>query len=200
LKTKRDARGIKTIYDYDKVGRITTRCYRVIGTGALGSATCDGNTETAEPNTPDVNYFYDGKGLTTTANFARGNLTKVHSTASQTLYTNFDNQGRLLSHQQITDGNTYDTSYKYNLSGALIKEKYPSGKVVRNFLNADGALSKVVRNGKVYASDFSYTSAGAIEKMRLGNGNGNRRTTTKGFSQSRSDSETPRITRQIFGK
>jgi RHS repeat-associated protein len=172
LKTKRDARGIKTIYDYDKVGRITTRCYRVVGTGALGATTCDAaSSETAEPNSPDVNYFYDGKGLTNTPGFARGHLTKVQSLASETLYTNFDNHGRLLSHQQITDGNTYDTSYKYNLSGALIEEKYPSGKVVRNFLDTDGELSKVVRNGKVYASDFSYTSAGAIENMRLGNGN-----------------------------
>jgi RHS repeat-associated protein len=173
LKTKRDARGIKTIYDYDKVGRITTRCYRTIGTnGSLGAITCgSASGETLEPNTPDVNYYYDGKGLTNNYNFARGKLTKVSSSASQTLYTDFDKFGNLLSHQQLTDGNAYDTSYKYNLSSALVEQTYPSGKVVRNFFDGNGDLAKVVRQGKVYASDFSYNSIGAIEKMRLGNGN-----------------------------
>ena len=173
LKTKRDARGIKTIYDYDKANRITNRCYRVIGTGALGATTCaNAGYETVEPNTPDVNYFYDGKGLAQpqTPNFAKGKLTKVSSSVSETLYTNFDNFGRLTNHQQITDGQIYPTSYKYSLSGALTEETYPSGKIVRNFYDADGGLSRVVKNGKTFASDFAYTSAGAVEKMRLGNG------------------------------
>lgn len=174
LKTKRDARGIKTIYDYDKANRIINRCYRVIGAGALGATSCDdAGSETVEPNTPDVNYFYDGRGLThpQTPNYAKGKLTKVSSSASETLYTSFDDHGRILTHQQITNGQTYSTSYKYDLKGELIEQTYPSGKIVRNFYDADGDLSQVVKNGKNYASDFSYTAAGAIDKMRLGNGN-----------------------------
>jgi len=176
LKTKRDARGIKTIYDYDKFHRIIKRCYRVIGTGAtsLGAANCaEAESETVEPNTPDVSYFYDGKGLPSeqSPNYAKGKLTKVSSSASETLYTNFDSLGRLTNHQQITDGQTYSTSYKYNFNGSLAEEIYPSGKVVRNFYESDGDLASVIRNGKTYASNFSYTAAGAIEKIRLGNGN-----------------------------
>lgn len=174
LKTKRDARGIKTIYDYDKANRITNRCYRVIGTGALGATTCaSAGSETIEPNTPDVSYFYDGKGLPNqqAPNYAKGKLTKISSAASETLYTNFDDHGRILTHQQIIDGRIYSTSYKYNFAGALAEETYPSGKIVRNFYDTDGDLSQVVKNGKTYASDFSYTVAGAIQRMRLGNGN-----------------------------
>jgi RHS repeat-associated protein len=88
----------------------------------------------------------------------------------------FDILGRVLSHQQITDGNTYNSSYVYNLSGALIEETYPSGRKVKNTLAVDGKLSQVqssksnVQGLKLYANAFTYTSAGAVSSMRLGNG------------------------------
>jgi YD repeat-containing protein len=41
IKTKRDARGIKTIYDYDSLNRIVKICYRVIGSGSLGATACN---------------------------------------------------------------------------------------------------------------------------------------------------------------
>jgi RHS repeat-associated protein len=150
-----DAEG-KTITNfYDKASRVIKREYSNL-------------------DTPTVFYHYDGTGLATppptTLNFAKGKLTKVSSTISASLFTSFDNFGRVLTHQQITDNQTYNTAYKYNLSGALLEETYPSTKVVRNFFESDGDLTKIVRNGKVYASDFSYTSAGAIERLKLGNG------------------------------
>ncbi|MEP7148725.1 MAG: hypothetical protein ABI857_07560, partial [Acidobacteriota bacterium] len=96
--------------------------------------------------------------------------------------------GRLLTSQQITDGQTYNFGYTYNLSGALIEETYPSGRVVKNTLNADGELSQV-QSGKcldatpgtagtctnragffTYADSFTYNSSGAVTKMQLGNG------------------------------
>jgi RHS repeat-associated protein len=42
---------------------------------------------------------------------------------------------------------------------------------VRNFLDTDGDLSRVVRNGKVFASDFTQTASGSVSSMKLGNGN-----------------------------
>ena len=39
--------------------------------------------------------------------------------------------------QQITDGQTYTSSYEYNLSGALVKQTYPSGRVVQNDLESE---------------------------------------------------------------
>ena len=82
----------------------------------------------------------------------------------------------MLTHQQITDGTTYGTAYTYNLSGALIDETYPSGRVVRNTLDANGDLSQVQskKNASTgffaYAKGFSYDSAGNVKKMQLGNG------------------------------
>jgi uncharacterized protein RhaS with RHS repeats len=81
----------------------------------------------------------------------------------------------LLASQQVTDQQTYDFGYKYNLSGGLLEEKYPSGRVVRNFLDADGGLSSVVSKAansfnKQVASNFDYTAAGSVRKMKLGNG------------------------------
>jgi len=66
--------------------------------------------------------------------------------------------------------------YGYNLSGALVEQKYPSGRVVRNVLDNDGDLSMVrsKRNANHgywnYAHHFTYTAAGAVASMQLGNG------------------------------
>jgi RHS repeat-associated protein len=67
-------------------------------------------------------------------------------------------------------------TYTYNLAGTLIEQKYPSGRVVKNVLDADGDLS-VVKSKKNatsafwdYAQNFTYTSAGAVSAMQLGNG------------------------------
>lgn len=48
-----------------------------------------------------------------------------------------------LTHQQITDGQTYATSYVYNLSGGIVSETYPSMRTVNYDINADGDLSRV---------------------------------------------------------
>jgi RHS repeat-associated protein len=87
----------------------------------------------------------------------------------------FDILGRVLNHQQITDGNTYDTAYAYNLSGALIEETYPSGRKVKNTLDIDGKLSQVQSSKanetlKMYANSFNYNASGVVASVRLGNG------------------------------
>ncbi|MCV4678169.1 hypothetical protein OFC08_35410, partial [Escherichia coli] len=69
---------------------------------------------------------------------SKGKLTKVSSTVSTTEYTAFDILGRVTAHKQTTDGTAYTTGYVYNLSGGLVEETYPSGRVVKNVLDADG--------------------------------------------------------------
>src|SRR5262249_44702944 len=70
----------------------------------------------------------------------------------------------------------YASTYQYGLSGALIQETYPSGRVVKNDFESDGDLQDVVSKkagGSVftpYVSDFSYTASGGISQMKLGNG------------------------------
>ena len=46
--------------------------------------------------------------------FSKGKLTKVASSISETKYTAFDLLGKVLSSQQITDGQTYISSYVYS--------------------------------------------------------------------------------------
>jgi RHS repeat-associated protein len=128
-----------------------------------------------------VSYFYDN--LTN----AKGKLTKVTSSVSTTEYTAFDILGRVTGHKQTTDGQDYLTGYAYNLSGAMVEQVYPSGRVVRNVLDGNGDLS-MVQSARCanttgvsascsnphgywnYAQNFTYNAAGAVTSMQLGNG------------------------------
>jgi RHS repeat-associated protein len=166
LTKKTDARNIRTIYDYDALNRIVKRCYRTNGT----TTTCVNNTDTPEPNTLDVSYTYDNLPN------AKGRLIKVDNGFSKTEYTEFDTLGRVKKSKQTTDGTVYNEMlYGYNLSGALIEETYPSGRVVKNTLDNDGDLSQVQSRKandsfRNYANSFTYTSAGAVSSLKLGNG------------------------------
>ncbi|MEQ1922405.1 MAG: RHS repeat-associated core domain-containing protein [Pyrinomonadaceae bacterium] len=150
LTEKTDARTIATTYTYDVLNRVTARDY--------------------DDSTPDVDYTYG-----TTAPKI-GKLTKVESSVSTTEYTGFDILGRVTTHKQTTDGNDYTIGYTYNLSGALIEETYPSGRVVKNVLDNNGEL-EIVQSKKNssagywnYAENFTYNPAGAVTAMQLGNG------------------------------
>jgi len=152
LTQKTDARSITTTYTYDNLNRVKTRSY----SGESGYTT------------PTVNYHYDN--LTN----AKGKLIKVSSSVSTTEYTSFDTMGRVLSHKQTTDGTDYTTTYSYNLSGALIEQTYPSGRVVKNTLDVDSDLQQVQSKKandtfRNYANSFNYTASGAVSSMQLGN-------------------------------
>ncbi len=170
-----DAKGVNIINEYDNVGRLVNRCYTKsqIQTTAIQ---CSGlSSSELSLDTPSVNYYYDGKGLSQVPQFSRGALTKVTNSISENRYVSFDNNGRLLTSQQITDGQTYNFSYKYNLAGGLIEETYPSGRVIKNFADSDGGLATVsskTSNGqfKTYATNFDYSSNGAVKAMMFGNG------------------------------
>ncbi|MBL0239440.1 MAG: RHS repeat protein [Chloracidobacterium sp.] len=166
LATKTDARGVKTTYTYDALNRVTNRAYSLTG-----------STPSNYQATPDVDYYYDS------VTNAKGKLTKVSSSTSTTEYTSFDILGRVTASKQTTDGVEYGGSgspaamtYTYNLSGALMEETYPSGRVVKNELDVSGDLSQVSSKEnssaifKTYANDFTYSAAGAVTSLKLGNG------------------------------
>ncbi|MBA3632391.1 MAG: hypothetical protein H0W58_06215 [Acidobacteria bacterium] len=58
----------------------------------------------------------------------------------------------------------------------MIEQKYPSGRVVKNVLDNDGDLFSVQSKKNQtagyfdYAKNFTYTAAGAVSSMQLGNG------------------------------
>ena len=125
--TATDAKGTVIHNEYDRASRVTRRYY----TGETGGQT-----------TPQVNFVYDGIGSQQSPNWAKGKLTKVDNAISVTLYSQFDNFGRLKESSQITDGQTYISRYTYNLSGALVQETYPSGRIVKNEFEPDGDLEE----------------------------------------------------------
>ncbi len=152
LLTSRDANNVVITSTYDALNRPLTRSY--------------------SDSTPTVTYTYDD---TANVPFSKGRLTKVFSTVSETRYTEYDEMGRLEKSEQRTDGEVYPSEYKYNLAGALIEQKYPSGRVVKNMLDASGDISIIssrVHNGpfKNYASNFEYTAGGVIKHLQIGNG------------------------------
>jgi hypothetical protein len=93
-------------------------------------------------------------------------------------YTSFDILGRVTGHKQTTDGRQYTTAHTYNLAGGLVDETYPSGRVVENVLDGNGDLSMVQSKTNAaagfwhYADSLSYTAAGAVTSLQLGNGHG----------------------------
>ncbi len=146
--TATDAKGVVMTNIYDNLNRLKTRSYS------------DG--------TPTVSSKYDNLP------FGKGRPIEVSSSISTTKTTSFNNLGKPLNYQQITDGQTYTSTYQYDSVGTLISETYPSGRVVRNEYNSDGELSRV--SGQVgtqtrtFANGFSYSTSGTVERMRLGNG------------------------------
>lgn len=151
--TSRDANDVVITSTYDALNRVTQRSYN------------------DNPQTPTVTYTYDDQ----TVPFSKGRLTKVYSTISEMRYTEYDEMGRLEKSEQRTDGEVYPSEYKYNLAGALIEQKYPSGRVAKNVLDASGDISNIssrVHNGpfKNYASNFEYTAGGVIKHLQIGNG------------------------------
>ena len=168
LATKTDARGITTNYTYDRLNRVTERSY------AMPSPT---PSPSQYQNSPTVNYYYDN--ITN----GKGKLKKVTSSVSTTEYTSFDILGRVTASKQTTDGVEYGGSgspatmtYTYNLGGAMVEQQYPSGRVVKNTLDATGDLSIVQSKKNAdsgywhYADSPTYNAAGALTSLQLGNG------------------------------
>lgn len=159
LTQKTDARQVVTSYVYDALNRVTNRNY---------------SAPQNLPNyqaTPNVIYTYDNLPN------AKGNLIKVDNGISRTEYQSFDPLGRVVQSQQFFENSAFGEpmTYTYNLSGALVEQKYPSGRVVKNVLDNDGDLAMVQskRNAEAgfwnYAKHFTYTAAGAVASMQYGN-------------------------------
>ncbi len=86
-----------------------------------------------------------------------------------------DNLGRVTASRQTTDGNNFDSSYVYNISGALVEETYPTGRKVKNTFEVDGDLAKIETQRpnlgwELRAQNFAYNSSGAISQIQIGNG------------------------------
>ena len=163
-----DAKGTIISYTYDNADRVLSTTYS------------DG--------TPTVYYKYDLINGNLTSG-SKGQLIETSNSISTSKTTAFDQWGRPTEFQQITKlANQTEfnctappnvgciSKYKYNLSGALIEETYPSGRVVKNTFDDNGDVGRVYGKAtsssveKTYANSFNYTASGGISAMKLGNG------------------------------
>ncbi len=153
---KTDARGVYVDYVYDALNRATSRTY--------------------SDATPAVTYTYDSGSV---AN-SKGRLTSASSSVSATNTTAFDAHGKIVSGNQITDGQTYSMSYGYNLAGGLTSLTYPSGRVIETKYDSAGRIAgiKDQQSGTYYAgaigtdatNRLQYAPSGSVSVMKLGNG------------------------------
>jgi RHS repeat-associated protein len=163
LKKKTDPRFVPgtstkrtTTYEYDALGRITSRIYN--------------------DSTPNVTYSYDDPENVA---YSIGRLTAVSSTVSSYSYGEYDPLGRVKTGTQTTDGQAYAMSYAYNKAGALTSQTYPSGRVITTNYDDAGRIAGVKNAaGSYYVGAAStdapnrlqYSVHGAIQAMRLDNG------------------------------
>ncbi|HEX8560407.1 MAG TPA: RHS repeat-associated core domain-containing protein, partial [Pyrinomonadaceae bacterium] len=183
LTRRTDARHVRADYSYDALHRPVGRSYSV----EPGHAPPPGYAAA-----PPVAYFYDGRGMPSQGGapapapaFSAGRLTAVKSSASETIYTEFDPAGRVKGHRQVADPGAaseraYLMEYGYDLAGNLTRQKYPSGKVVATEYDGAGRVAGVRDQaaGSYYAGGAAadpsgrirYAAHGAAEAVRLGNG------------------------------
>ena len=148
--TRTDARGATATFTYDLINRVKSASY--------------------SDSTATVTYTYDDSAVPN----AIGRLTAVSSEISTSFIQGYDALGDVSRSAQVTNGQTYSFSYTYDLSGALVAETYPSGRVVSNSYDSAGRVnglsSTVSSESRSYASGIQYTAHGAVQLLPLGNG------------------------------
>lgn len=155
-----DARNVVKQFQYDNLDRISQVSY--------------------SDDTSTVKNYYDVVRFTVTGEQRTihnlGRLVEVttetggSAPATSQAY-NYDAMGRVASSRQTVGANAHTMSYGYNLGGALVSEKYPSGRVVSNAFDDAARPSSVSSGSKVYASQFDYSlPQGLLKAVNLGNG------------------------------
>jgi RHS repeat-associated protein len=159
-----------TLYNYDKLNRVTSKTF----SGPLAGAT-----------PPNVISCYDGAttafgcGAAPAGPNMVGRMTMVQNPYSTSLYSSYDTLGRVTGSSQQTVGmvSPYPVfSYGYNLADAMISTTLPSGRIVNyTYDQANRVLSAAPSQATVegltaYASAVTYAPQGAINYIQLGNG------------------------------
>lgn len=85
-----------------------------------------------------------------------GRLTQIVTRRRRPI-TAYDPLGRLTGSNQLTAGQSYNFSYRYNLAGALTSETYPSGRVLTN--SYDGANRVTAVTGTFDGQNTNYVAS-----------------------------------------
>jgi len=152
--SKQDARGITVQYHYDELGRLTWIQY--------------------PDSSEDVHYYYDE--VSTSNPYALGKLTRITDQSGNIAYS-YDHRGNITQDTRVVEGQSYTTSYDYNLADNLSSITYPSGRIV-NYLRNDplGRISAVTTQQTSSApeqnliNNIRYLPFGPVQQYTYGNG------------------------------
>ena len=133
-------------------------------------------------STPDVDFYYDGRGLAfdsriferqndASCQFGFGNPLHIIRQSRQTAL--HSEQRTPFADETAENATPRVSTYQYNLT-SLVSQTYPSGRTVKMDYDQDGDVASVWgtvgSTNRLYANAIHYNSAGAIERLRLGNG------------------------------
>ena len=165
LTQRTDARSVVTAYTYDDLDRLTRRAYSYTGSDTAVSL-----------ETTRVDYAYDRCG-----SYSRGRLCSVTAKkgatqVSRTAYNRYDALGRVLESTQTTGGSSYTMAYGYDRAGNLIRQRYPSERVVDYVYDGAGRIGGVKTGadgwyaGGTGDNAVGYEPHGGVKQLLLGNG------------------------------
>ncbi|MFL6253575.1 MAG: RHS repeat domain-containing protein [Pyrinomonadaceae bacterium] len=162
LTTSEDARHVVTQYRYDRIGRSYQVTYSD-GTPTVTNRYDQPRTDAPPAGEAAVTFYNKGR-LTEVTTAPVGSIPQT-----QQLY-DYDQMGQARRQQQVVGANTYDLRYDYSIGGALLSERYPSGRTVSLSYDDAGRLLGAGAGGTSYASGMTYKPHGGLESMALGNG------------------------------
>jgi len=144
--TKTDARNISISYSYDVLNRLTGKTY--------------------SNGDPSITYVYD---QTASGYYNIGHRTSM-TDADGSEALEYDKMGRVLTEQRVTNGDTENTDYTYNLDGSMATLAYPSGRTITYTYNAAAQPISAVdtANSIDYATDAYYDPQGGLAQVQNG--------------------------------
>ena len=154
-----------TDYTYDKLDRLTRRSYSYTGSETAVSL-----------ETTRVDYAYDSCGSYTRGRLCSVTAKKGTTQVSRTAYNRYDALGRVLESTQTTEGQAYTMAYAYDRAGNLIRQRYPSERVVDYVYDGAGRIGGVKTGadgwyaGGTGTNAVDYEPHGGVKQLLLGNG------------------------------
>ncbi|MEB8337057.1 RHS repeat-associated core domain-containing protein [Streptomyces endophyticus] len=171
--TMLDGRGIKTVYVYDSLNRIT----KVSSTNGTVTYSWDGdgNLKQRSDSTGVVKYDFDPLSRETVRTLQDGSQTVLTYTADGNVETYHDPNGLIRyaysktnKLESLTDAFNQKTGYEYNANDARTKVSYPGGTVVSTTMdkaNRPTAIKATSAKGTLMDLAYTYTyTSGATTK------------------------------------
>ena len=152
LKSQTNAKGDRTTFEYD----------------ALGRRTKETETEAANKYVYDYEYTYvsgtNGKGQIERI------VLKENGTAKHTQDFTYNDKHLITKLTDTYKGDRYERSFEYDKYRQLIRETSPSGLVKENVYNRYGEVIEIRAAGKTVWNLEDYDAKGNIRRFKLGEG------------------------------